>query len=102
MARDRGLDTAALSDRFGKALQGVNAIESLDGSGRFLPCCGEIVFELLIDPVDKLTATDDAAVYEIPGPIPEAVKLTEFEVSVLLLFYITNTALFIEEVAVIG
>ena len=60
----RGWALRSVSDRFGKALQGVNAIESLDGSGRFLPCCGKIVFELLIDPVDKFTAADDAAVYD--------------------------------------
>ncbi len=75
----------SLSDRFGKALQGIYAIQALDGFGRFFPCGGEIVFELLIDPVDKFPASDDAAVYEIPSPIPEAVEFIEFEVSFALL-----------------
>ena len=36
--------------------------------------------------VDKLTASDDAAVDEIPGPIPEFVEFIELIVSCLLLF----------------
>ena len=63
-----------------------------------------------MDPVDKFPAADDAAVYEIAGPIAKAIEFTEFKVSLLLPpvtysdvpFCITNAALFVEELAVIG
>ncbi len=55
----------SLSDRFGKALQGIYAIQSLDGFGPLFPCGGKIVLELMIDSVDKFPAADDAAVYDL-------------------------------------
>jgi len=51
-----------ISDRFGKTLQRVYTVQSLDGFGSLFPCGGEIVLELMINPVDKFPAADDAAI----------------------------------------
>ncbi len=44
------------------------------------------MFELLVDPVYKLPASDDPAIDEIPGAIPEPVEFTECKATLLLRF----------------
>lgn len=73
-----------ISGAFAKPFERVYPLETLYRFGPLFFLCQEMVLELLIDPVDKLPATDDAAVDEVPRSVPEPIEFIEFKVSLPL------------------
>ena len=97
-----GKDRDFLLDGLGQVLQGIHAIQTLDGLWLFLFSGKEVMLESLVDPLYELTASYDTAVDEIPGSVPELIELIELKVSSSLFVSTSNVSLFVEKLAIVA